>query len=148
MSTAPDTGQSTLFDDLRDAVEARVHAAEPRAVGPLCRVGMVLRALLAAIAVTAIGLAFSHHRLLEWAWAMGTWATWVVPSALLWLLLACAAGQWLAQRWPGWVDPVHQAVDPGVVERLIPCRRAHLIAVGGEEAQRVVVLALRAVGGV
>lgn len=106
VSTAPDTGQSTLFDDLREAVAARVHAAEPRSVGPLCRVGMVLRALLAAIGVTAIGLAFAHARPLDWALAMGRWATWVVPSALLWLLLACAAGQALAQRQPRWVDSV------------------------------------------
>ncbi|WP_310738484.1 sensor histidine kinase [Ideonella alba] len=118
MSTAPDTGQSTLFDDLRDAVEAGVSAAEPAALAPLCRVGMVLRALLVAIAVTAIGLAFSHARLLDWALAMGTWATWVVPSALLWLLLACAAGQGLARRWPAWVAPV-QALAGAVAAALV-----------------------------
>lgn len=105
VSTAPDTGHSTLFDDLREAVEARVHAAEPRSVGPLCRVGMVLRALLAAIAVTAIGLAFVHLHPLDWALAMGNWATWVVPSTLLWLLMACAIGQVLVRHRPRWVDP-------------------------------------------
>ncbi|MBQ0929956.1 histidine kinase [Ideonella sp. 4Y16] len=79
---------------------------------------MVLRALLVAIAVTAIGLAFSHARLLDWALAMGTWATWVVPSALLWLLLACAAGQGLARRWPAWVAPV-QALAGAVAAALV-----------------------------
>jgi hypothetical protein len=28
----------------------------------------------------------------------------------------------------------HQAINPSIVERLIPRRRAHLIAVGGKEA--------------
>ncbi|MBQ0957687.1 histidine kinase [Ideonella sp. 4Y11] len=118
MSTAPDTGHSTLFDDLRDAVEAGVSAAEPASLGPLCRVGMVLRALLVAVSVTAIGLAFSHPRPLDWALAMGSWAPWVVPSTLLWLLLACAAGQLLAQRRPDWVAPL-QALAGALAAALV-----------------------------
>jgi hypothetical protein len=95
VSKRRDPAHSSLFEDLREAVEAGVAAAERASTGPLCRVGMVLRALLAGLGALGIALLFHNGQPLGWLFAMGAWSAWVVPSTLAWLVLACACSHWL-----------------------------------------------------
>ncbi len=90
-----DPDQSTLFDDLRDAVAREVPGM---AAQPLCRSGMMLRALGLVLGAVGLGLAFVHGEPLGWALAMGQAASLAVPATLAWLLLACLLGPRLGHR--------------------------------------------------
>ncbi len=94
--TAPrDTGSSTLFDDLREAVTAPdPQRPEPL---PLCRSGTLLRAMLLVVGVLGVGLLFPARSAAGWLGELSTAATVAVPATLLWVLLACA-GRYLIAR--------------------------------------------------
>src|SRR5690242_11883554 len=84
---SPDTGASSLFDHLREAV------TEPDPARPeplqLCGSGTLLRALLLVVGVLSVGLMFGPHSPAAWLSDVSVAATVAVPAALLWVLAAC-----------------------------------------------------------
>ncbi|WP_374566683.1 sensor histidine kinase [Ideonella sp.] len=93
-----DTGASTLFDDLREAVTAP-DASMAEAL-QLCRSGTLLRAMLLVIVVLGVGLMFGAHGPGSWLADLSGAATVAVPATLLWVLMACAARHLIARAAP------------------------------------------------
>ncbi len=101
---APSTGFGpTLLDAPIGAPGQRAGA---NSVFDVCHVGVVLRALLLAHAVVAIGVLFVANNAQAWVALLAAGSALALPAVLLWLLVACAlkrplgalplAGQWLA----------------------------------------------------
>jgi len=93
-----DTGASTLFDDLREAVTAP-DLTQSEAL-QLCRSGTLLRALLLVVVVLGVGLLFGARGPASWLGELSSAATVAVPAALLWVLMACAARHLIARAAP------------------------------------------------
>lgn len=98
-----DSGTSTLFDDLREAVTAP-DPTRPEPL-PLCGTGPLLRALLLVVAVLATGALFGAASWRSWLASVSAATTVAVPATLLWLLAACAGRQALARLGRG-VQPL------------------------------------------
>ncbi|HEX5684837.1 MAG TPA: histidine kinase [Ideonella sp.] len=92
-----DTGASTLFDDLREAVTAPDLTQEAL---QLCRSGTLLRAMLLVIVVLGVGLLFGARGPASWLGELSAAATVAVPATLLWVLMACAARHLIARAAP------------------------------------------------
>lgn len=110
----PDTGTSTLFDDLREVVTV-ADGARPQAL-ELCRSGTLLRALLLVLGVLAVGLMFGARSFTGWLGELSAAATVAVPAALLWVLVACAGRHLVARLSPS--GQVAAAAVAGAVSAL------------------------------
>ena len=92
---------TTVFDVLAsDAAAAKV----PASVFDVCHVGVVLRALLFAHGVLAVGVLFGAPSPPAWWAAFASGSATTLPAVLLWLLVACAlqrpfGGLPLAAQW-------------------------------------------------
>lgn len=109
-----DTGASTLFDDLREAVTAPDLAVNEAL--QLCRSGTLLRAMLLVVVVLGVGLMFGAHGFAAWLGELSSAAAVAVPACLLWVLLACAARHQIAKAAP--MVQVAAASGLGVVASL------------------------------
>lgn len=98
VARTPDTGSSTLFDDLREVVTV-ADATRPQPLA-LCGSGTLLRALLLVLGVLAVGLLFAARSVAGWLGELSAAAAVAVPAALLWVLAACAGRHALARLSP------------------------------------------------
>ncbi len=110
-----DSGTSTLFDDLREAVTTP-DLTQSEAL-QLCRSGTLLRALLLVVVVLGVGLLFGAHGPASWLGELSGAATVAVPATLLWVLMACAARHLIARAAP--VVQVAAAAMLGAVAALM-----------------------------
>ncbi|MEK8032559.1 histidine kinase [Ideonella sp. DXS29W] len=94
----PDSGTSTLFDDLREAVTAP-DLTQAEAL-QLCRSGTLLRAMMLVIVVLGVGLMFDARSLTTWLGELSSAAAVAVPATLLWVLMACGARHLIAKTAP------------------------------------------------
>lgn len=108
-----DTGASTLFDDLREAVTAP--DTQPEAL-QLCRSGTLLRAMLLVIVVLGVGLLFGARGVTNWLSDLSSAATVAVPATLLWVLMACAGRHLIAKAAP--IVQIGAAAGMGAVASL------------------------------
>lgn len=77
----------------------------PRAAGlvfDVCHIGVVLRALLFAHGIVAIGALFASRGASQWLMATATGAVVALPGVLMWLLLACLCKRPLDRLRPLW----------------------------------------------
>lgn len=98
MSPSPDSPGTTLFDDLREVLQA---PAERRAAAlPACGSGMLLRSLLLVHLVLGCGLLFVARQPGHWVTLLSQAAMVAVPATLAWLVGVCAARPVLAALAP------------------------------------------------
>ena len=90
---ARSTGFGATMFDVAEATPRR----GPQSAFDVCHVGVVLRALLFAHGVVAIGLVFAANSLAAWLTLTAAGASVVLPAMLIWLLAVCAFKKPLAR---------------------------------------------------
>ena len=106
----PDDPASTFLPGFGTLPGPEVGAARPAVMFDVCHVGVVLRAMLFAHAVLAIGVLFTAPTFDAWALSFALGAGIVTPAMLAWLIAACALKALLAR-----LSIVPQAVAVGLL---------------------------------
>ncbi|MBC7602856.1 MAG: histidine kinase [Ramlibacter sp.] len=126
LSTLQETSPAPLSGSFSASLSASTERPRRALVFDACHVGVILRAVLFVETVMAVGAIFAATNIGDWLIRVAVMTAAVLPSILLWLIVACSLKKLLA-RLPNWGQQAF-GIGLGALAGLYGCG---LLAMGG-----------------